>query len=125
MRTSSASFTEVVFETLSSCSGSGSGIEHPINFKNLGLLMSSFDIKATINPASIGSSIASVTKDTENYSVILSPSVLSYMRFVLKGLKGCVSHGVFIVLSIPGTLTPAILPPACSLLRKSCQNDGA
>ena len=66
------------------------------------LLITYLLIKATSNPAPMGSKIVGITKATENYSDSLLVSVVLVMP---KGLKGWVSHVVFTVLSIGAVVT--------------------
>jgi hypothetical protein len=81
MCTSSALLTEVVFElehssTISVSSSFASQVSQMLSHSGLLLIMYLL-IKATITPAPKGSKIDGITKATENYSVILVPSVLS------------------------------------------------
>ncbi len=70
--------TDVAFELDSSSTISGSSLLVVQTLSQIWLLLIMYLlIKATIRPASIGSNIVGITYATENYSVILTPSVLS------------------------------------------------
>ena len=74
----SALLTDVVFELDSSSTISGSSFLVLQTLSQIWLLLiMHLLIKATIRPAPIGSNIVGITYATENYSVILTPSVLS------------------------------------------------